>query len=234
MIIEYCLVCDAGILPQVSWTTLFSKENTSHLCTECSGKLEMIKGEACRNCDRPLANVEPQYKVEDQCLDCIRWEKDGEWADMLKKNHSLFIYNEFAQEVIARYKYRGDYVLAQAFAPFINRKLHSITFDIIVLIPLSEERLYERGFNQSEALICASGYKPTRLLTRTHAEKQSKKSRSERIHIPQVFHTKESIPNQRILLMDDIYTTGSTLRHAAKILIEAGAQSVCSLTIARG
>lgn len=144
------------------------------------------------------------------------------------------MYNEFAQEVIARYKYRGDYVLSFAFATFMKKKLSIIPFDSLVPIPLSAERLVDRGFNQSEALIHACGYQPSKLLTRIHTEKQSKKSRSERIHLPQVFQIEEPIPYQKILLIDDIYTTGSTLRHAAKRLKEAGADSVYSLTFARG
>lgn len=178
--------------------------------------------------------MDAKYQKNDYCLDCIRWEEDKDWAGTLEKNFSVVMYNEFAQEVIARYKYRGDYVLAYAFAAIMKKKLNAIPFDVLVPIPLSDVRLVERGFNQSEALIIACGYKVSKLLTRIHTEKQSKKSRSERIHLPQVFQIEELIPNQRILLIDDIYTTGSTLRHAAKLLKEAGADSVCSLTFARG
>ena len=105
----------------------------------------------------------------------------------------------------------------------------------IVPIPLSPERLQERGFNQAEALIVEAGLQSANLLKRTHSEKQSKKSRSDRIHVPQVFSLEPTtLEGKRILLVDDIYTTGSTLRHAAKILVENGAASVSSITIARG
>lgn len=234
MTINHCLICYTELIPQIGWTTLFSKAEPNLLCTECTTKFEKIEGETCRTCDRMLAKINPQFKVNNQCLDCVRWEQDPEWAGTLERNYSLFTYNDFAQEIIARYKYRGDYVLAHAFALLIKQKLHSISFDEIVPIPLSTERQYERGFNQSEALIQACSYKPKRLLTRTHSEKQSKKSRADRIHLPQVFQANTKIPAQKILLIDDIYTTGSTLRHAAKLLKTAGASSVCSLTLARG
>lgn len=69
---------------------------------------------------------------------------------------------------------------------------------------------------------------------RTHSEKQSKKSRYERIHAQQVFQVcSEEVQGKRILLLDDIYTTGSTLRQAAKVLKSAGAIEVKSLTLAR-
>lgn len=108
-------------------------------------------------------------------------------------------------------------------------------FDYIVPIPLSPVRLYERGFNQSAALIHEAGFTMTELLRRTHSEKQSKKSRFDRIHLHQVFQPLNlNLENRKIILIDDIYTTGSTLYHAAKLLKAGGATSVCSFTLARG
>ncbi|WP_260631227.1 ComF family protein [Bacillus sp. S/N-304-OC-R1] len=152
----------------------------------------------------------------------------------MEKNYSVVTYNDFAKEVMAQFKYRGDYVLAYVIAPLIKKKLTLIPFNSIVPIPLSNERQYERGFNQTEGIIRACRYTPADVLTRTHTEKQSKKSRSERIHLEQVFQIKNPVSNQKILLIDDIYTTGSTLRHAAKCLKAAGAQTVRSLTFIRG
>jgi competence protein ComFC len=234
LIIDHCLICHTEISSQLSWTTIFSKDNQAQICLDCQANFLKIDGETCRTCDRPLNNLNPKFKVQDQCLDCVRWEKESEWAGVLEKNHSLFTYNDFAQEVIARFKFRGDYVLAHAFAPLIKNKLQSLTFDAIVPIPLSEERLYDRGFNQSEALIGTCQLEPAHLLSRTHTEKQSKKSRSERIHLSQVFQVQGEATAKHILLIDDIYTTGSTLRHAAKQLKEAGAKTITSLTLARG
>ena len=145
------------------------------------------------------------------------------------------MYNDFLKEIIARYKFRGDYILAKAFSLFIKERLKDKHFDYLVPIPLSGERLYERGFNQSAALIHEAGYTAKELLQRIHSEKQSKKSRQERIHQKQVFELLPAdIKNKSILLIDDIYTTGSTLYHAAKVLKTGGAASIYSLTLARG
>ncbi|WP_282141045.1 ComF family protein [Cytobacillus oceanisediminis] len=154
---------------------------------------------------------------------------------MLDKNHSIFSYDDFLKETIARYKFRGDYILAKAFSPYIKKWLQPCQFDFIIPIPLSPERLYDRGFNQSEALIREAGFPSADLIKRTHSEKQSKKSRYERIHIQQVFELRSNInvEKKRILLADDIYTTGSTLYHAARMLKQAGASSVISFTLAR-
>ncbi|MCQ6278684.1 ComF family protein [Bacillus sp. EB600] len=230
-----CLLCHEIILPTIGWNALFSAEKEKLLCAACEGKLEKISGECCRICSRPFSQLDVQFRHGDLCNDCVRWEEDPEWSGYLDKNVSLFHYNDFLKEVIARYKFRGDYLIAKVFAEQMKSELALLDYDFLVPIPLSEERLYERGFNQAEALLAESGYTPTSLLTRIHSEKQSKKSRNERIHVPQVFQVSEDreLNGKLILLVDDIYTTGSTLRHAAKVLKGAGADRIQSLTLAR-
>ena len=232
---DHCLVCNKVIQSDIGWRAIFSIEKDHFLCAKCESMLEKIEGETCRICCRPFAQLDEKFRKGDLCNDCFRWEEDSEWQGFLEKNHSLFHYNEFLKEVIATYKFRGDYVIARVFAPFFKEELTKMRPELLVPIPLSDERLYERGFNQAVAFINESGYSPVEILTRIHSEKQSKKSRSERIHLPQVFNLAPEINVQgkRIVLIDDIYTTGSTLRHAAKLLKTAGAVSIQSLTLAR-
>jgi len=231
---EYCLVCHGILTPVISWTNVFLTTEVQLICEDCQDNLKPLTGEKCGICSRVL---EGDYREENLCYDCVRWEKDAEWSGILTQNTSLYEYNDFLKEVIAKFKYRGDYTLARAFKSRIVRELTPMIFDALTPIPLSQERLYERGFNQAEALIIEAGFKPNHLLTRIHTEKQSKKSRSDRIHLPQVFQvdgeSMMSLEGKNILLVDDIYTTGSTLRHAAKVLLEQGAKSVSSFTLAR-
>ncbi|MFB6468933.1 ComF family protein [Cytobacillus sp. Hz8] len=234
---DQCLLCHKKMEPKIGWRQLFSKEKKRYLCQDCEDQLDLITGETCRLCHRPFAYLEGQYRKADLCLDCVRWEQDEQWNGCLKQNISLFSYNDFLKETIARFKFRGDYVIAKAFSPLFREKIKLLPYDLLVPIPLSEERLLERGFNQAKALVREAGYSSCEFLERTHSEKQSKKSRLERIEFAQVFRVKESsggIAGKNILLIDDIYTTGSTLYHAAKALKEAGAESVMSLTLARG
>ncbi|MEH7303992.1 ComF family protein [Neobacillus drentensis] len=232
---DRCLICNEQIRPSIGWTAIFSVEKELLICPVCEGKLEKITGEVCRICSRPLRHVEEQFRNGDVCHDCFRWEEDANWQGTLEKNDSLYVYNDFLKEVVAKFKFRGDYVLAKIFAEVFRGKISELAPDLLVPIPLSDERQYERGFNQAAALLTEAGFPPANMLSRIHAEKQSKKSRSERIHLPQVFqvHHEGTLTGKKVILIDDIYTTGSTLRHAAKLLKEAGAKGVQSLTLAR-
>ncbi|UYZ21619.1 ComF family protein [Mesobacillus jeotgali] len=235
MKVSYCLICHAEIEPVLSWRTLLGDDQTSKICGGCYENFAPITGEICGICGRPFAFLEAEFRLGSVCLDCKRWEEDEQWSGRLDQNRSLYRYTDFTKDVVAKFKFRGDYVLAEIFAVDLRQALQAFQYDYIVPIPLSAERLYERGFNQAEALITTAGFKPTRLLSRVHTEKQSKKSRSERIHIEQVFklETDLNLNSKTIVLIDDIYTTGSTLRHAAKILKDNGAAKVYSFTLAR-
>jgi competence protein ComFC len=232
---NHCLLCDEKIESEVTWRSLFAQEQPSKVCESCNKKFVHISGETCRVCGRPFALLEEEYRSGSLCLDCKRWEDDERWTGSLDKNIALYTYTNFTKEVIARFKFRGDYVLAEVFAADFLGALQDFQYDYIVPIPLSEERLYERGFNQAEAVIKAAGVEPSHVLTRVHTEKQSKKSRAERIHLDQVFNVDSelNLMGKTILIVDDIYTTGSTLRHAAKLLKGNGAVKVYSLTLAR-
>jgi competence protein ComFC len=230
-----CLICHDFIRPKIGWNALISSEKETWICPKCEGKLQKISGETCRICSRSFSAIDDQFRNGDLCYDCVRWEGDPEWGGFLEKNISIFQYNDFFKEILARFKFRGDYLLSKVFADSLMNTLHTMDANLFVPIPLSDERLYERGFNQAEAVLTGAGFPPINLLTRIHSEKQSKKTRSERIHLPQVFQVCDeiNIENKKIVLIDDVYTTGSTLRHAAKLLQRAGAKSIRSITLAR-
>lgn len=226
---QRCLLCNEEMRQELSWKSVFLKVTENVCCDTCHAKFERITGERCRICSRPLADSQDSL-----CYDCIRWENDSIWSGCLSRNHSLFTYNDFLKEIIAKYKYRGDYAIAGAFAPDLKHCLAELEFDCLVPIPLSAERQIERGFNQAKGLAEMAGYSCQVLLMRTHSEKQSKKSRYERIHAQQVFQVcSEEVGGKQILLLDDVYTTGSTLRQAAKVLKSAGAEEIKSMTLAR-
>ncbi|MBB6450375.1 competence protein ComFC [Geomicrobium halophilum] len=229
---NYCLRCLEPLEgAQASWTALLSCEK-KNLCESCSDKFHRLAPPWCLHCARPLSCTE-------SCGDCERWAKTRHWSGLLTRNISLFSYNDFLQELISTYKYRGDIALAEVFKePLRNFYQQYFTGTTPVPVPLSKERLQERGFNQAEVIaeFLPVSYKPL-LVRDIHEKKQSKGSRQDRLrgHVrPFVFNNHTGpLTGQHILLIDDIYTTGTTLRKAALPLLENGAGRVSSLTIAR-
>ncbi len=233
----HCLICDTIYTPMVSWQHFLTLKNQDVICENCRDRLEIIQGEICDACGRSFSKIDAQYRHKNLCYDCMRWKETASFGGVLTQNRSVYAYDEFLKSVMSTFKFRGDYVLIEVF-----RQLFSEIFlkyytkeSIIIPIPLSEERLYERGFNQAEALSSLLPFPSYNLLSCYHHEKQSKKSRQERLHAENIFYITDAsgIQNKSVILIDDIYTTGMTLHHAAKLLREKGARNVCSFTLAR-
>ncbi|MFS0674198.1 ComF family protein [Ornithinibacillus sp. 179-J 7C1 HS] len=224
-----CLWCNEEILFEVNWTNLFYPNKVELLCDKCRDNLVELSGERCRKCSR--------VTDETICSDCKWWEKYHNGADLLEFNYSIYHYSPFMQDFIAKWKYRGDYELGNIFKKKVSEHFHHVFGQlkdaVLVPIPLSPERLQERCFNQAEMLATFIPLPQAHILSRIHGEKQSKKSRKERISSENPFILHEKL-NNSVILVDDIYTTGTTLRHAAKLLKDAGCSSVYTYTLIRG
>lgn len=240
-----CLICHQPINETITWSTLFtlsSWQNEPQICHPCNQKLELITGEQCRSCSRPFSKLDNKFRKQDICNDCFLWERQSGWQDLLTKNISIFYYNDFLRELLAQFKFRGDHEIVKIFTSYMQNKFKQ-TFDqknppIILPVPLSAERLYERGFNQAYSLASLLNVPIEDILARTHSEKQSKKKKAERIVTDSPFLLKQDIQldryyNKSLLIIDDIYTTGTTLRQIAKTLGSLSPKSINSLTLAR-
>jgi len=103
-----------------------------------------------------------------------------------------------------------------------------------VVIPLSPERLLERGFNQVEGLVEAAEFSLQDLLEKREERASSSKNRSERLGTELPFFIKRGVTiPKKILLIDDIYTTGTTINRVKKLLEEAGAEDVKTFSLVR-
>lgn len=237
---SYCLYCHIKMEQKVSWGQFLGIDTKNFICNSCEIKLDKIGKEICDCCGRSLLDLDPKFRNENVCIDCERWESNEEWRGTFTRNRSIYHYNDALKEFIYTFKYRGDAELSKIFGTQMKKILEQYFTDhIIVPIPLSKQRMYERGFNQAELLAKHIGEPIPALRRTTHEEKQSKKGREERLK-PQdhpIFvienSLKKYIENYDIILIDDIYTTGSTIRQAAKALKLAGAKSISSITIAR-
>lgn len=226
----FCLWCDEELIVQVSWMNLFQPDSQRNLCDQCKKNFIKIDGKLCVKCGRPFKSS--------KCHDCKRWEELYGDDDPLLKNISLYMYNDFMKEVITKWKYRGDYIIGEMFRSAYHSRFkeiyQSIWKDVVIVpIPLSRERVLDRGFNQASMLASFLTSDVKNVLVRNHSEKQAKKTRMERMSTKNPFSLNETI-NKSVLLVDDIYTTGRTLRHAAKILKKSGCPEVYAYTLIRG
>lgn len=148
---------------------------------------------------------------------------------------ALYQYNEAMKDYLHRYKFMHDVVLAKVFQDQIHKALTKKEA-IIVPIPMHPVKLKERTFAHVDELLKAANIKFEHYLNKITMETQGEKTREERITTPQIFTLKVStdqIKGKNILLVDDIYTTGTTISHAKTLLLEAGANSVTAFTLIR-
>ncbi|MGX9821452.1 ComF family protein [Lactococcus lactis] len=133
------------------------------------------------------------------------------------------------KDYFSQYKFVGDYRLYQIFEPYFK----SISpKSPLVPIPISPKRLEERGFNQVTAFIQQDNF--IELLEKENSVKQSSLNRKERLESPNPFRLKKGLKvPTKVIIIDDIYTTGTTLYHASQILKEAGVHEIRSFSLCR-
>lgn len=228
-----CVYCNKNNTRSLSIAELFSFTPLCNksLCEQCKSKFTSIKDEfICIGCSKSVENNETL------CSDCRQWQLLYPTYEF--HHEALFKYDEVMHEWFLRYKFIGDYQLAYSFAPEIYQKFRRKK-EIIVPIPLSEKRLEERGFNQVSAILDMSHIKYEQVLIKNSqdAVPQSKKNKKERMNLQQPFGLnqdwKEKVDGKSFILVDDIYTTGRTLYHAADCLFENGAKKVSTFSLAR-
>lgn len=159
---------------------------------------------------------------------------------------STFFYKRPIRDLILDYKFNNCRGYSEVFARYM--KIYAVatfadtlTADLIIPVPLSAERMKERGYNQSELLslpiaeelsIAHSTEALVRILPTKHQSKLPAYKRAE--NLKSAFVADESlVKNKSILLIDDVYTTGNTLKACAGALHKAGARSIAGYTLAR-
>ncbi|MER2111886.1 MAG: phosphoribosyltransferase family protein [Solibacillus isronensis] len=139
------------------------------------------------------------------------------------------------KDYLHRYKFLHDVLLANIFNKTIHEQLKYET-RLIIPIPMHPENLRLRTFAHIDELLKAANIPYAHHLTKVSNELQSLKTREERLKTPQLFKVINplAIKDKNLLVVDDIYTTGTTLNHAKKALLEAGAKSVDGFTLIHG
>lgn len=203
-----CLICSSSFLEIASWRKLFLIKPPQLVCEKCSSKFEKAAEKEWRN--------EWVGTIYEGTLDSV---------------YSIYHYNDWMKQVYRQYKFQLDVELANIFIsdflPLLKNQ------DKIVPIPLHPEKLLVRSFSQVDELLNAANIPFTHVLSKTLDQTQVGKSKKERVSSELIFTVTQDVQKQNILLVDDLYTTGTTLHHAAYALKKAGANTVNALTLIR-
>ena len=163
------------------------------------------------------------------------------WPNYYVGNISVWPYQGRYKQVIQDFKFHNMPWLADALAQELLSHLTK-EYDMLVPVPLHANRLQERGYNQSELLVRAlsrqTGMPWQRSIVRVRdTPHQTGLNRTERLHnLHEAFGCSPSanVEGKRVIVVDDVFTTGTTLLSCAKVLHQNGAKSIVSCTIASG
>jgi len=222
----FCAVCAGAVGPEET------------LCGSCTEKAPRIRPPFCAKCSQPFAGA---ITGSFTCANCADRELHFEAAVSAYRSRGV------VREVIHSFKYGRQIHLRHLLGRWlaetlVDPRLAGRRFDLIVPVPLHPARQRERGFNQAELLATglrrSSGLPVRNVLQRTrYTTTQTQFDRSERMeNLRGAFRLRRgsNVQDLRMLLVDDVLTTGSTLSECASVLHRAGAISVHAATAARG
>ena len=218
-----CVLCDNSLGEKLTFCDLLSLTKPKiRACDACFDKFQRISEQHCPKCYRD--------GTSEICVDCQVWIEKGK--EVCHK--SCFVYNEAMKDFFSQYKFQGDYALYSVFAEVLQKELKVYRDYALVPIPVSAEKYQTRGFNQVTAFLEGAKLPFKEVLEKHDTIAQSSKTREERLQSQQCFKVKDNVQvPTKVLLIDDIYTTGSTLQLAKEILVEAGVKEIVTFSLAR-
>jgi len=215
------------------------------LCQTCIRELVAVESPICDCCGLPIKG---RQGADHRCADCISEPKNFRIA------RAPLIYEQILTRVIHCFKYKGKVQLANPLAELLLTAFRMFwepdSIDIILPVPLHKKRFRMRGFNQAYLLVSnwnvLAGQHPghqtplqieRNLLIRVATTvPQSALGRAQRaVNIKNAFdlYHPNQVIDKRILLIDDVYTTGATVSECTRLLLNCGVRHVDVLTLAR-
>ncbi|MCD7895988.1 MAG: ComF family protein [Planctomycetaceae bacterium] len=205
------------------------------LCADCSEKVAWIGPGACPGCGYPAG---PYARHSENCYRC----RDG-WM-RLDGAAVAAHYADGAKEIVTRLKYRGELELADPIRRVMTARHRTSHFfgqtDVVVPVPLHAKRQRERGYNQSALLaraVAADAGLPLddgaivrirETVPQIHLQRETRL-----VNLVGAFASRRSLAGKRVLLVDDVMTTGATMAACAEALRDGGARAVYGLVFAR-
>jgi len=217
-----------------SCAALLSRPLGGPICDECWLAVPRLTPPCCVRCGDALIGWRP---IDPCCERCRRT------APMVTLTRSAGRHDGSLRRIIHTFKYSGRRVLAAPLARLMQEAGDGVMSgaDAVVPVPLHPWRQWQRGFNQADDLACRLGPPVWRVLRRRrHGPPQAGLPAAQRqTNVQDAFalcrwpFARAQLRNRSVVLVDDVMTTGATLEACARVLIEAGARSVCALTVAR-
>lgn len=217
-----CPVCDEIV-----------REQGESICLNCIGKLKLLSPPWCMKCGKKVE------QGEEYCARCKQKK------NFYHRGRVLYEYDSVALPIY-RFKYGNRREYAQFFgeqmAEYLGDFVKGIKPDALIPIPLHRARRISRGYNQAEILAKAMGeclgirVETLLLKRRKNTVPQKKLNPEERQNnLKRAFIiARNDVKLERVVLVDDIYTTGITMNEAARVLKEAGVKEVYFVTLACG
>lgn len=210
-------------------------QGVRQLCSDCWTKIEFITEPLCDRCGLPFEV--PPVETPAYCAPCLT--HPPAFAHL----RACFAYEETSRRLIMRFKHGDATYLTPLLVEWLAQAGHGLQekCDVIVPVPLHWTRLFKRQYNQAAMLAqglaakWGKAYDPLTLQRSRKTPPQGSMSPQKRHdNVSGAFHvTGDCLAGKRVLLIDDVYTTGATITACCKILQKAGAKGVDVLTLAR-
>lgn len=201
------------------------------VCEPCRHKLPLVTEPCCKHCGKPVASVESEL-----CMDCSRR------GSVLEQGTALWVYTDGMKRAISDFKYEGCLADGDFYAEelLVHRggRLRSWGLERIIPVPLHWRKRWFRGFNQAAYVAGIIGrelgvpmLEDALVRTRHTRPQKGLDDRGRQDNLKDAFalnpsYAAEIDQCQRVLLLDDIYTTGATLEACGKVLRNAGVGKV--------
>ena len=238
MIIKYLLelLFPSGIYC-VSCKSIIDNSRVYALCDKCMELFRWANGRTCEKCGKIIQEQYPH----DICADC---RENGHYFE---KGYTCVQYGVNERELLLSLKYGGNAYIGEKIALIMADRLETedLEIDFIIPVPMHKSKQKKRGYNQADIIARHLSKKLSlpylgKLLLRTGntAAMSGLSAHERRENIENAFSVADKkagkIEGKSILLVDDIYTTGSTASACARALIEKGARKVRVITFAAG
>lgn len=213
------------------------------VCPECESRFKFVNPPFCRVCGEPAEEAVPPSGL---CARC------AEASPSFEEARAVYVNEGELRKLLLSFKYAGALHLAGTFSGMMAEALrkHPHWFGggerLLIPVPMHRRKLMKRGYNQAQELAvllgrelgwscCAGALKrlPDRLPQASLAREQRFRHARKSYALDESGIRKRPIAGRPVLLVDDVFTTGATAEACSRLLLRAGASSVCVLTLAR-